>query len=227
MSGTLLLVLFAVGAVVVLVVGFVMEQKRRERLMQFALNRGWQFTGEVPGLVDRWPGEPFGHGDSRRARNVLSGTESGRPFTAFDYTYETHSTDSKGQRTTTTHRYTVVAVPMQGYLGRVEVQPESVMERMAGAVGLMQDIDLESEAFNRRYRVSATNPKLASDILTPRTMEYLLSVQAEAWRTCGSDLVSWAQGRLDPVEVVKICSVLGRIHAGIPTFVWKDHGGDV
>ena len=227
MSATLLLFLGVTVVASVAVVGFLMEQKRRERLMQFALKRGWQYTAEVPALCDRWPGTPFGKGDHPRARNVLSGTESGRPFTAFDYTYETHSTDSKGNRTTTTHRWAVTVVPMQGYLGRVEVQRESALDRMAGAVGLVQDIDLESEAFNRKFRVSATSPKLASDVLTPRTMQYLLAMDAESWRTCGSDLVGFAEGRLDPVEVVKTCAVLGTVNAGIPSFVWKDHGGEV
>jgi hypothetical protein len=227
MSGTLLFVLFGLGAVAIAIGGFLLEQKRRERLMQFALKRGWQYTPEVPALCDRWPGTPFGKGDSPRARNVLSGTESGRPFTAFDYTYETHSTDSKGNRSTTTHRWAVTVVPMPGYLGHVEVVPEGVLDRMAGAVGLVQDIDLESEDFNRRFRVSARSPKLASDILTPRTMEYLLAMDAEGWRTCGSDLVGFAEGRLEPIEVIKTCSVLGRVQGGVPSFVWKDHGGDV
>jgi hypothetical protein len=226
-SGTLLFVLFGIGAVAIAVSGYLLEQKRRERLMEFAHKRGWQYAGEVPALCDRWPGTPFGKGDHPRARNVLSGTESGRPFTAFDYTYETHSTDSKGKRSTTTHRWAVTVVPMQGYLGHVEVVPEGVMDRMAGAIGLVQDIDLESEAFNRRFRVSASSPKLASDILTPRTMEYLLAMDGEGWRTCGSDLVGFAQGRMDPAEVVKTCAVLGRVHAGIPSFVWTDHGGAV
>lgn len=222
--GLLLPVLFGVGVVAVLAVGFVLERKRRERLLQFVLMRGWTYAGEDPSLVDRWPGEPFGRGDRRRARNVLTGTESGRPFTAFDYSFQTHSTDSKGHRTTTTHNWTVVAVPMPGWLGGVQVVPESVFDRVAGAVGLMQDIDLESEDFNRRFRVSASSPKLASDILTPRTMEYLLAMDAEAWRTCGSDIVGFGQGRLDPAEVVRTCAVLGRVLAGVPSFVWKDAG---
>jgi hypothetical protein len=74
--------------------------------------------------------------------------------------------------------------------------------------------------------VSATSPKLASDILTPRTMAYLLSVApAQAWRTCGGDIVGFAQGRLDPVDVVRTCAVLGRVQDGVPAFVWKDAGG--
>ena len=220
----LLPVLLGIGAVAVVAAGFVLERKRRERLFQFAVMRGWRYVGEDPGLVDRWPGEPFGRGDHRRARNVLTGTEAGRPFVAFDYSFQTHSTDSKGHRSTTTHRWTVVAVPMPGWLGTVQVVPETVLDRVAGAVGLVQDIDLESEQFNRRFRVSASSPKLASDILTPRTMQYLLAADAEAWRTCGSDLVGFAPGRLDPVEVVRTCAVLDRVLDGVPSFVWKDAG---
>jgi hypothetical protein len=216
--------LFGFAIVAVLVGGFVLERKRRDRLMQFALLRGWTYVGEDRSLVDRWPGEPFGHGDHARARNVLGGTESGRPFTAFDYSYQTHSSDSKGHRSTTTHRWTVCVVPMQGWLGSVQVVPESALDRLAGAVGLVSDIDLESEAFNRRFRVSASSPKLASDILPPRTMEYLLAVDAEAWRTCGSDLVGFAHGRLDPAAVVRTCAVLRRVQEGIPSFVWHDAG---
>lgn len=223
--GPLLPVLLVAGGIAVVAVGFVLERKRRDRLLQFAVNRGWSYTGEDPSLVDRWPGEPFGRGDHRRARDVLTGTESGRPFTAFEYSYQTHSSDSKGNRSTTTHRWTVVVVPMPGWLGTVQVAPESVLDRVAGAVGLVQDIELESEDFNRRFRVSASSPRLASDILTPRTMQYLLSVDAEAWRTCGSDLVGFAQGRLDPAEVVRTAAVLGRVLDGVPGFVWRDAGG--
>lgn len=218
--------LFGLGAAAVLVGGFVLERKRRERLMAYALGRGWTYAGENPALVDRWPGDPFGEGDRRRARNVLTGQESGRPFTAFDYSYVTHSTDSKGKRSSTTHRFAVCVVPMPAYLGTVEVRPEDLFTRAAGAVGLVHDIDLESEDFNRRFRVRARDPKLASDILSPRTMQYLLSVQPEAFRTCGTDLVSWHDGRLDPAEVVRTCAVLDRVIDGVPSFVWRDAGAD-
>jgi hypothetical protein len=216
--------LFGLGVVVVLVGGFVLERKRRERLMRFALLRGWQYVGEDPSLASRWPGAPFGKGDRRRARNVLSGLESGRAFTAFDYSYETHSTDSKGRRTTTTHRFGVCAVPLPAPLATVEVLPEDVFTRMVSAVGLASDIDLESEDFNRAFRVRATDPKLASDVLTPRTMQYLLSVRPEAWRLQGDHILSWHDGRLDPAELVRTCAVLDRVIDGIPTFVWKDAG---
>jgi len=220
----LLLVAFVALVVAAMVGVFVLERKRRERLMQFALMRGWQYAGEDPGLVDLFTGDPFGAGEDREARNVLTGQESGRPFTAFDYSYETRSTDSKGHTTTTTHRFGICAVPLPAPLGTVEVVPENVLTRMAGAVGVLSDIDLESEGFNRRFRVRAGDRKLACDVLTPCTMEYLLSVAPEAWRMEGGHVVSWHPGRLDAAEVVCTCAVLDRVLDGIPSFVWRDAG---
>ena len=206
-----------------LLVGYLLEERHRKRLLAFALRRGWRYAGDDPSLVHRWPGEPFGVGDKRRASNVLIGQEAGRAFVAFDYTYVTHRRTKKGRRSTT-HRYGVCVVPMRGFLPTVQVEPENAFHKVAGAVGLLTDIDLESEVFNRMFRVSATSAKLASDILTPRTMEYLIAAEPEAWRTCGTDLVSWAEGRLDPVEVVRTCGVLDRVEQSIPAFVWADHG---
>ena len=223
-SGFLLPVVFGLIVSAVLVGGFLLDRRRRERLMTYAVNRGWTYTAEDQRLTERWEGEPFGRGDHRRARNVVTGTEGGQPFVAFDYSFQTHSSDGKGQRQSTTHRWTVCTVPMPGWLGAVQVVPENALHRIAGAVGIGQDIALESEDFNRRYRVTATSPKLASDILTPRTMQYLLSVPAEGWRTCGTDLVGFAQRRLDPAEVVRTTAILRQVLAGVPPFVWKDAG---
>jgi hypothetical protein len=216
--------LFGLAVVAVLVVGFVLERKRREHLLLFATRRGWRYVGEDRSLAQRFDGTPFGRGDRRRARNVLTGTETGRPFTAFDYSYETHRTDSKGHRSTQTHRFAVCAVPLPAPVGMLEVAPEGVLSRAAGAVGLVQDIDLESEGFNRRFSVRAADRKLASDVLTPRTMQYLESVRPAAWRLQGAHIVSWRSGRLDPAEVVRTCAVLCRVVDGIPSFVWKDAG---
>ena len=224
-AAPILLLTALVALVVVVLVGvFVLERKRRERMIQFALMRGWQYAGEDPGLVGLFTGDPFGEGDDREARNVLTGQESGRPFTAFDYSYETRSTDSKGHTSTTTHRFGICAVPLPVPLGTVEVAPENVLTRMAGAVGVLSDIDLESEDFNRRFRVRAGDRKLACDVLTPRTMEYLLSGAPEAWRMEGGHVVSWHPGRLDAAEVVRTCAVLDRVLDGIPSFVWRDAG---
>jgi hypothetical protein len=212
--------------VTVAVVAYRLDQNRRERVLAYALGRGWRYDGENPALVDSWPGEPFGEGDNRRARSVLSGQESGREFVAFDYSYDTHTNSSKGRRTTT-HRFAVCVVPLPTALGVVELRPENVLTRAAGAVGMASDLDLESEDFNRRYRVRARNAKLASDVLPPRTMEYLVALPDEAvtaFRLQAGHVIAWRDGRLEPADVVRTCAVLGRVIDGVPSFVWRDAG---
>jgi Protein of unknown function (DUF3137) len=216
--------LFGIGVAAVLVGAFLLDKKRRERIMAFCVARGWSYVDEDPTLPAQWQGDPFGTGDRRRARNVIRGNANSRDFVAFDYSYETHSTDSKGNRSTTTHRFAVYAVSIPAYLPTLQVCREGVFAKMAGAVGLTSDIDLESEDFNRAFKVRAADRKFAMDVLSPRTMEYLLQAPAAAWRIQGNSMLRWESGRLDPADIIVATSVLDRIADGIPAFVWKDHG---
>lgn len=201
------------------------EQKRRELLLQWSANNGWTFALEDDTWCERWEGTPFGQGDHRRARDVITGTSGSRSFAAFDYSYETHSTDGKGNTTTTTHRYVVTAVRLPAYLPTLQVTPENVLSRLGHVIGL-SDIDLESEEFNRKFRVHCSDPKFASDVLTPRTMQALLGNQKISWRISGVDILGWYDGRLTPAGALSAMSTLGTVIDGIPSFVWHDHGLD-
>jgi hypothetical protein len=141
---------------------------------------------------------------------------------AFDYSYETSSTDSKGHRSTTTHRYSVCALALPAPLPGLELSPESVLTRFAGAIGF-GDVELESEDFNRHYRVSARNPKFAYDVLNPRTMEALLARPALHLRLLDADAVCWESGRQEPAELLERLATLEVLVAGIPSYVWSDH----
>jgi hypothetical protein len=219
----LLLGLFAVVVVALLVGAFLLDRKRRERIMTFCLARGWQYVDEDPSLPDRWSGEPFGLGDRRRARNVIRGSECSRDFIAFDFSYETHSTDSKGNRTTSTHQFAVTTVTIPAYLPKLEVSPAGVFGKLTDAIGLTTDIDLESEDFNRSFKVHADDRKFATDVLSPRTMQYLLTAPRAAWRIQGNTMLRWASGRVDPADIIAAVAVLDQVADGIPAFVWKDH----
>lgn len=218
----LFLVLLA-GMIAVGVWMWQQDQKRRQALATFALNRGWTYAPSDDSWVERWTGPPFGQGDHRHARNVMTGTLSGEPLVAFDYSFQTHSTDGKGNTTTTTHRYAVCALHLPAYLPRLQVTPENLFTRFGNALGL-DDIELESEDFNRRFRVHANDPKFASDVLSPRTMQTLLSRPAFSWRIDGADIVSWQNGRLTPTDLLMAASTMSSVMAGIPSFVWRDHG---
>jgi Protein of unknown function (DUF3137) len=199
------------------------EQKRRELLMQWATNSGFAYADEDDAWCARWNGSPFAEGDHRRARNVVTGATDNKPFAAFDYTYQTHSSDGRGGRTTTTHHYVVASVQLPTFLPRLQVTPENVLTRLGNAVGF-DDIELESEDFNRKFRVSCDDPKFASDVLSPRTMQLLVSRPVPSWRIEGTDVVAWHEGRMSPALVLSMLQTLCAVIAGVPSFVWHDHG---
>jgi hypothetical protein len=223
------LLLFCLGVVVVVALaafGYVADQRRRERLFAAATVRGWTYTAERFDLVDRWTGQPFGTGDNRRAREVLSGRWGHQDFLSFTYTYETSSTDKDGKRSTTTHRFGVLAWALPAWLPTLEVRPENFMHRAWGAVGFGGDIELESEDFNRAFLVKAADAKYASDVLPPRAMERLLAGPRAAWRIEGNSILSWDDSPFEPDEVERRLIALQGVVSAIPTFVWKDHGYD-
>ena len=224
----------AVGAVLVLGIAIACtlfylkwrsEQKRRGLLMQWALANKWTFIAADDSWCNRWQGDPFGKGDHRRAHNVLTGQWKGRAFTSFDYSYQTHSSNGKGGQNTESHYFAVSAVALPTYLPSLQVTPENLLSRMGNAFGLT-DIELESEDFNRAFRVHANDPKFASDVLSPRTMEMLLSRPRFSWRIEGGDILCWDSGEQHPAEVTARVATMLDVVTGIPSFVWHDNGYD-
>ena len=202
--------------------GHLIEQKRRALLQSFAQSSGWSYTASDLSVCLRFSGPPFNTGDNLKVRNVLQGSWRDVPMTAFDYSYETHSSDSKGGRSTTVHRFAVCCLGLRAPLPSLELTPESVLTRAAGLLGA-DDIELESEDFNRRYRVRARDPKFAYDVLNPRTMTALLARRPLHLRISGADALCWENGRLQPAELLERLSTLALLVDGIPSFVWSDH----
>ncbi|HEU0130930.1 MAG TPA: DUF3137 domain-containing protein [Mycobacteriales bacterium] len=206
------------------IVSYRRNQQRLATIASLCLSKGWQFlAGDPFGLPMRWPGPPFDQGYDRHAFDVVTGEVGGHPMVAFDYEYKTDSTDSEGRRTTTTHRYAVCALGMPCVLPELSVAPEGVFSRIGQALG-MQDIELESEAFNRAYKVRCPDRKLATDVLTPRTMELLLRGEKMRFRFSGTDVVSWHDGQLQPADLLNRTAILAGVIDGVPSFVWKDRG---
>jgi hypothetical protein len=219
-----LLVLAGIAGIVALAIrAYKLNQARIAALQQLSLSKGWQFSVVDPyNVAQRWPGTPFDSGYDREAANVLTGLVDGHPMIAFDYSYKEDSTDSKGNRTTTTHHYAICALGMPCALPELHVGPEGVFSRLGHVLG-MEDIELESEDFNRRFRVRCPDAKLATDVLTPRTMSLLLQAGKMHFRFVGQDVVCYEDGNLQAVDVLNRTAVLAGVLGGVPEFVWKDH----
>lgn len=197
------------------------EQARKAALQAYATAQGWTYVADDRSQVDR-EGTPFQHGSSRRARNVLSGELGGRPFTAFDYSYVTESGSGKDRRRTT-HRFTVLCLRLPSALPTLSVTQENVLHKIGGALGFA-DIELESEDFNRRFRVTSSDRKFAYDVLHARTMGALLQQPEVDMRVQGNEIITWRGGRLEAEALAAQSAPPAVLVDGIPDFVWADHG---
>ena len=204
---------------------YLQAKKRRELFAGFAAQQGWSYLPSNNSLAGQWAGTPFQTGDNWRVQNVLSGAFNGHQMVAFDYSYQTHSTDSKGRRTTTTHKFGVVVLQLPGALPHLEVTHEGIFGgAVANAFGF-RDIQFESEQFNRAFRVKADDERFGHAVVTPRMMELLLARGEIGWRVEGNSLVGWDKGAHHPNEVMNRLALLQQVVEQVPPYVWRDYAG--
>lgn len=197
-----------------------LDEKRHERLAQWAAARGWSYQRQDQSLVSTWSGEPFGEGHGRRATEVLRGAVDGHGVVSFTYRWTVGSGKEK-----TTHTRQVVALGLPTALPTLELTPEWLGTRVLRAFG-GQDIQFESEDFNRAWRVRARDLKFAHDVVNPRLMARLLlsDARGESLRIEGATVLTWMPGRTDPARVDAALTLLRAVSAAVPQHVWEDMG---
>lgn len=212
---------FAVFLVLLGLAGWA-SHRRHQVLLAWAHGVGWRLVGSDPSLAHRWRGQPFGTGHARRVTELLAGTFSGRPAISFRYTYETGSGKN---RSTITHHVLALALP--AYLPTVELTPDGLGAKLAKAFG-GQDIQFESEDFNRTWRVTARDDRFAHSFVHPRLIERLLQPDARglSLRVEGTDLLCWSVGAPQLDTVGPRLQVMSAVVDHVPRFVWLDHGHD-
>ena len=227
MSGepVLFLGFLALGITVVAFFAY-LERRRGQALRAGCARRGWSYRAEDRSLVARWELGPFEAGNSwsrsgQRARHIVSGEFEGRPFVAFEYSY----TEGSGKNRTT-HTYSVCALDLPVPLPSLSIEPEGWLSRVADAVGLTDEVDVESAEFNEAFSVRATNRKFAYDVLHPRHLELLLRSPRTGWWIEGATIVAAPERSLDLDEVMGALTHLTQVVAQVPTFVWLDRGYD-
>lgn len=206
------------------VVGFVWWSHRRrlQRKREWAASVGWVLVGTDRTLPGRWSERPFGVGRRRRVTELVVGTFEGRPAMSFAYRYTTGA--GRNQRTLTFH---VVAMALPAYLPTLELTPDNALQRFTSRFGA-QDIQFESKAFNDAWRIVARDERFAHSVLHPRLMERLLQPDATgmSWRFEGTDVLCWAPGAPRYDLIGPRLRVMSDVVAGVPRFVWLDHGYD-
>ncbi|MGC4174195.1 DUF3137 domain-containing protein [Demequina sp.] len=182
---------------------------------------------EDPARTKYFESSPFGIGDNRRARDIVWGTFAGRPFETFAYSYETHTTDSEGRRSTTTHHYQITWVPLPGPLPTMRFMSDNALFRAFSKMGA-RDLDVESHEFNQRWKVVCDDERVGHAILTPRMIERFLQpdVGGRAFAFEGSALVSASQQVSDLGDLQLVVGALNSIVDLVPPFLFAGGSGN-
>lgn len=169
---------FGIAALVLIVAvyGYLQAQKRKGELIAWAESRGLSYSPVNDYSFD----ERFANhsclcqGSARYAYNIMEGRIDTRVVCAFDYHYETHSTDSKGNQETSHHHFSAVVVESEVPLKPLFIRREGFFDKIGAFLGF-DDIDFESAEFSREFCVKAPDKRWAFDVLHQRAMEFLLA----------------------------------------------------
>jgi len=161
---------------VVAVLSYLSAQKRRQAMMDLAARLGLRFEPQKDWDSAKRYGflNKLQAGSNRYVFNKLSGRYQDRDVTAFDYHYETHSTDSKGHRQTHHHYFSCFLLHLPRSFPELAVGREGFFSKVAQAFGY-DDIDFESHEFSRKFCVRSPDKKFAYDVCNARMIEYLLA----------------------------------------------------
>jgi hypothetical protein len=213
-----ILILFAVVAVAVLVLGSIFERRRRRALAAFAGRAGMSFTpGDAGEIYLGYDGfTPFGQGRSRRASNHVQGRRGEVDWDFFDYRYTTGS--GKNRRT---HHYGIAAAKVGLMLPTMTLRPEGMFDKIASLAGF-DDLNFESEEFSRRYHVKGEDRQRIYDLIHPKMMEYLLSLPASHWQLGPGLILQIHGGHYDPAQMAGVMEKVQGFLARIPSYVRED-----
>lgn len=174
----LIVPLVLVAFIALAIYSYKQEKKRREALQMEATALGLSFApGRDVALAESLEFlNKLNTGENRYAENVIRGEFSGHAVCCFDYHYETHSTDSKGRRSTQHHWHHLYTLRLPRNFPELTIGPENLFTRAAKIFGY-QSIDFESVEFSRTFLVRSPDKKFAYDVCHTQMMEYLLENQ--------------------------------------------------
>jgi len=175
---TVVIIVIVIAIILAIVFAVLKHQKSEGRKRQLA---GWAFSKNLnynparnSGIANQYPQfKCLQRGENRYVYNVIEGNLGNRPVRAFDYHYETHHTDSKGNRQTQHHYFSAVIVDANLPLKPLFIRGEHLFDKLTEFIGF-NDIDFESAEFSKKFYVKSPDKKWAYDVLPQATMEFML-----------------------------------------------------
>lgn len=201
--------------------GYLQEKKRREAFAALAAQLGLHYIAKDFSIASRYSFlDTLCRGDNRYAFNILTGPFQNHSVRVFDYHYETHSTDSKGNRQTHHHYFSFFILEQERSFPELKIYPETLMSRLGQMLGF-DDIDFESIEFSKAFTVRSTEKRFAFDVCHTGMMTYLLAHRDLSIEIEGNCISLAFQQRLRPTEVVARLEQLIEIRNLFPEYLFK------
>jgi hypothetical protein len=216
--------LLLVGGVALVVYGIVTSyrnaKRRRSAIAATVAAHNLGYVAADPARTAYFASHPFSLGDHRKATDVVWGTLAGGAFETFAYSYETHTTDARGNRSTTTHRFQVTWVPLAASVSTMRLTPDNALWRLFATMGA-RDLNVESKEFNDRWKVWCESERLGHAMLTPRMIERFLApdVAGRGFVFEGAALMTYVSGVSNLGDLEAVVAMLREIVALIPGFL--------
>lgn len=214
------IILYVFAAFVVLVVGgiifgIIAQRKRRNALSQWAARHDLRFFPTRNRSFDeRFVGfSCLRQGRSRYAYNCVTGQWRGREMICFDYRYVTGSGKSRSS-----HTFSAVILHAKMPLKPLLIRHENMLDKVAELFG-HDDINFESAEFSRRFFVKSSDRKWAYDVLSTRTIEFLLQSPPFSIAFDPLQIIAWRSGRFHIPEFEQAIAVIEGILDRLPDYL--------
>jgi hypothetical protein len=211
--------IWAVVAFVAACVGARRALRRRDRarrLMLLCHRADLEFSPIDPFPDTLWlPFRWLGEGRWSRAENVVWNRAEGHDVRVFDLTIEQVPVKEGTPRTVRHSSCAAVALPFG--CPRLEIRPRDALGHVAdGLAGT--EIELELEAFNRRFRV-AGDRRFAVAFCDQRMMRALMALPAGVTIAVNEDRMLLFAGELSPGEMLLLFEAARAIRRVVPSVV--------
>jgi hypothetical protein len=222
----LLIVLGVALIIALIVIAAIQAARRRKELAEWAASRGFFFSPDSDYSMDsRYPHFSCLHqGSDRHAYNIMEGVQHRRAVCAFDYYYETYSTDSKGNRQTHRYYFSAVIVDTHLPLKPLFIRAEGFFDKVAEFFGF-DDIDFESAEFSRKFCVKAKDKKWAYDVLHQETMEFLLNSPRYTLDFQGSQIIAYDDSTFGTADFERALEVIHGVVDRLPKSLLRELKG--
>ncbi len=176
-----IIVVFLLFVVMLIAAAVAAQKKRKAAIDALFAELGFTLVRKPDIAASEAIWEPFSYFKhlkygAKKVKWFATGKIDGRDVTVIEHLY----TVSTGQSTATI-MHVCVACPCPMHWPMVELRGEHVFDRLAHALG-SSELKLESEAFNRRWLISAQDEDHAIMLLTPEVQELLSdSPGGESW----------------------------------------------